>query len=66
MLEKLILINTQTQETLFHTRSILNEDGTVEGEGAVGVDGEAAADVIEEEGVEIPDFLAGDGVEVYE
>lgn len=64
VLEKLMLINTQTQETLFHTRSILNE----ESENAPALE-EAASDEIEEpieDGVEIPDFLAGEGVEVYE
>ena len=62
VLDKLILINAQTQETLFHNRSILNENGEA-GEETVQ---EIAADELEKEEVEIPDFLAGDGVEVYE
>ncbi len=63
VLEKLILINTQTQETLFHTRSILDDDSVT---GTVMMEEAASDDISEEEDVEIPDFLAGDGVEVYD
>lgn len=62
VLEKLIIINTQ-QDTLFHTRSILDGAPALE-EAAADEVGEEAAE--EESGVEIPDFLAGDGVEVYD
>lgn len=64
VLEKLMLINPETQSTLFHTRSILNGEDAENAEALQ----EAAADVAEEsaEDVEIPEFLAGDGVEVYD
>lgn len=66
VLEKLLLINTETQATLFHTRSILNAEGeTATATDEADVIEEAAADEIKD-GVEIPDFLAGDGVEVYD
>ena len=63
VLDNLKLISPQSQETLFHTRSIL------EGE-AEDVEAEAAADVAGEDDfdddTDIPDYLAGDGLEVYE
>ena len=74
VLEKLMIINNETQATLFHTRSILNGDGEqVEGD-VVLENGEAASDVEGAENtaesmddeIEIPDFLAGDDVEVYD
>lgn len=65
VLENLKLISPQSQETLFHTRSIL------EGE-AEGVEAEAAADEVTisdddfDDDTDIPDYLAGEGLEVYE
>lgn len=62
VLEKLTLINNETQATLFHTRSILDEEAQAE----------VASDVLEgeeetlDDGVEIPDFLAGEGIEIYD
>ncbi len=57
VMEKLQEIYAPQQETLFHTRSIL--EGGEEQDAAL-----AAADVEEEE--EIPEFLAGEEYEVYE
>ncbi len=61
VLEKLILINGPSQETLFHTRSILEgeEDEVIE---------EVAADtqVEEQEDDEIPEFLEGEEFEVFD
>ncbi len=74
VLEKLILINAPAQQTLFHNRSILNEEGEE-------VELLAAADVAEEESVAeeegegddaeltLPDFFddeEGGEVEIYE
>lgn len=74
VLEKLILINVPTQQTLFHNRSILNEDGAEEAIAQL-----AAADLAEEEEVAddntedndlaLPDFFddeEGGEVEIYE
>ncbi len=61
VLEKLILINGPSQETLFHTRSILEseEDEVVE---------EVAADtqLEEQEDEDIPEFLEGEEFEVFD
>lgn len=75
VLENLMLLNNETQATLFHTRSILN-DGNADSESIAeeNANEAAAADVIEENtaengassDVEIPDFLAGDGIEIYD
>lgn len=72
VLEKLMLINMQTQETLFHTRSILNEEGEDEGTQGDATLDEAAADVVSvedddlDDDLDVPDYLAGEGLEVYE
>ncbi len=67
VLEKLMLINNETQATLFHTRSILNdENGEQIEEAAVDLESSEGAEEIDEDAVEIPDFLAGDGIEIYE
>lgn len=69
VLEKLMLINTETQATLFHTRSILNdENGQPLEEAAADELTDTETEETEEtaNGVEIPEFLAGDGVEVYD
>ncbi len=67
VLEKLMLINNETQATLFHTRSILNDenDEQIE-EAAADLESSEGAEEIDEDAVEIPDFLAGDGIEIYE
>ena len=66
-----MLLNGDTQATLFHTRSILNDENAAAANAAdESLSEEAAADVSEAEGnasdVEIPDFLAGDGIEIYD
>ena len=67
VLEKLMLINNETQATLFHTRSILNdENGEQIEEAAADLESSEGAEEIDEDAVEIPDFLAGDGIEIYE
>lgn len=67
VLEKLMLINNETQATLFHTRSILNdENGEQAEEAAADLENAEGAEEIDEDAVEIPDFLAGDGIEIYE
>ncbi len=67
VLEKLMLINNETQATLFHTRSILNdENGELIEEAAADLESSEGAEEIDEDAVEIPDFLAGDGIEIYE
>lgn len=69
VLENLMLLNGDTQATLFHTRSILNDDAAA-ANADESLSEEAAADVLEAEDnasdVEIPDFLAGDGIEIYD
>lgn len=70
VLEKLMLINMQT-DTLFHTRSILNEGEDGQNiEKAEDLAEEAAADVeiVDEDfdETDVPDYLAGEGLEVYE
>lgn len=60
VLEKLLLINGPSQESLFHTRSILDE----EREDAA-LD-EAAADVQDVDDDEIPEFLEGEVFEVFD
>ncbi len=67
VLEKLMLINNETQATLFHTRSILNDenDEQIE-EASADLESSEGAEEIDEDAVEIPDFLAGDGIEIYE
>lgn len=62
VLEKLMLINAPSQETLFHNRTILDEDD-VDNETLAGM--AAAADVDEEE-EEIPEFLEGEQFEVFD
>ena len=75
VLEKLMLINAQTQETLFHTRSILNDgengENTEKSEIVSNQENaldEAAADVFDDDldEADVPDYLAGEGLEVYE
>ena len=67
VLEKLMLINNETQATLFHTRSILNdENGEQIEEAAADLESSEGAEEIDEDAVEIPDFLSGDGIEIYE
>ena len=67
VLEKLMLINNEMQATLFHTRSILNdENGEQIEEAAADLESSEGAEEIDEDAVEIPDFLAGDGIEIYE
>lgn len=63
VLDHLKLINPETQATLFHTRSILGEEGEAEQEAAADV---LEGEVVPEEEDEIPEFLAGDDVEVYD
>lgn len=64
VLEKLMLINAPAQDTLFHTRTILDEDeNLVEQQQIAGV----ASDVVEEtEDDEIPEFLEGEQFEVFD
>ena len=62
VLEKLMLINAPSQETLFHNRTILDEDDVDNETLAVMA---AAADVDEEE-EEIPEFLEGEQFEVFD
>lgn len=62
--EKLRLINAPSQETLFHTRTILDEDENVVEEQVIA---EVAADVAAlPEDDEIPEFLEGEEFEVLE
>lgn len=65
VLEKLMLINTPTQETLFHTRTIMDEDGNVVEEHTLE---EAAADNAPDDTAddEIPEFLEGEQFEVFD
>ena len=66
VLEQLRIINTPSQETLFHTRTILDEDENVVEQQVIA---EVAADVASEEKPdedEIPDFLAGENFEVFD
>lgn len=62
VLEKLMLINAPSQETLFHNRTIMDEE-EVENETLANM--AAAADVDEEE-EEIPEFLEGEQFEVFD
>lgn len=68
VLEKLMLISSETQATLFHTRSILNDGETDEAlqEAAADVEGEDIIEADAEDETEIPDFLAGEDVEIYD
>ncbi|MCM1305698.1 MAG: SMC-Scp complex subunit ScpB [Bacteroides sp.] len=71
VLEKLMLINSETQATLFHTRSILNDENAenateVQEEAASDAEGDDASQENIDDGIEIPDFLAGDEVEIYD
>ncbi len=67
--EKLRLINAPSQETLFHTRTILDEDENLVEQQVIG---EVAADVQDpeyaapQEEDEIPEFLEGEEFEVFE
>lgn len=67
VMEKIQLIYTPPQDTLFHTRTLYDEDGNLIEETALE---EASADFAdnppqqEEEEVEIPDFLDGEEFEV--
>lgn len=65
VLEKLLLLNGPSQETLFHNRSIL--EGDEEGQEEVAADNLAddATDEIDEED-EIPEFLEGETFEVFD
>ena len=65
VLEKLMLINAPTQETLFHTRTIMDEDGNVVEEHTLE---EAAADNAPDDTAddEIPEFLEGEQFEVFD
>lgn len=65
VLEKLMLINAPTQETLFHTRTIMDEDGNVVEEHTLE---EAAADNSSDDTAddEIPEFLEGEQFEVFD
>ena len=65
VLEKLMLINAPTQETLFHTRTIMDEDGNVVEEHTLE---EAAADNAPDNTAddEIPEFLEGEQFEVFD
>ncbi len=60
VLEKLMLYNAPSQETLFHTRSILGDDESEQVEET----SLAAADIEEEE--ELPEFLEGEQYEVFD
>lgn len=64
VMEKLQLIYTPPQETLFHTRTIYDDNGNLIEEIADEED-EAAADVLPEDD-EIPDFLEGEDFTVIE
>ena len=61
VLEKLMLINAPSQETLFHNRTIMEEDEADNETLSLA----AAADVDEEE-EEIPEFLEGEQFEVFD
>lgn len=65
VLEKLMLINAPTQETLFHTRTIMDEDGNLVEEHTLE---EAAADNAPDDTAddEIPEFLEGEQFEVFD
>ncbi len=62
VLENLMILNTPSQETLFHNRTIMDED-ELENETLVG---QAAADKQEDEEEEIPEFLEGENFEVFD
>ena len=64
VLEKLMLINAPAQETLFHTRTILDEDENLVEQQAIAE--VAAADVDDDEQDEIPEFLEGEQFEVFD
>lgn len=57
VMEKLQEIYAPARDTLFHTRTLYDEDGNL-------IEGEAAASDVEED--EIPDFLQGEEFEVFE
>lgn len=66
VLEKLRLISAPSQETLFHTRTILDEDENLVEQQVIA---EVASDVVPEDKPdedEIPDFLAGEKFEVFD
>jgi len=63
ILENLRLIEGDSQETLFHTRTILDDDSIVEQEMIAEAMGDGSEDFPEDE---IPDFLQGEDVEVFE
>ena len=62
VLENLLILNGPSQETLFHNRTIMDEDA-LEDETLAG---QAAADNIDDEVDEIPEFLAGENFEVFD
>ena len=61
VLENLMILNAPSQETLFHNRTIMDED-ELESETLAG---QAAADSQEYE-EEIPEFLEGENFEVFD
>ena len=61
VLENLMILNAPSQETLFHNRTIMDED-ELESETLAG---QAAADSQEDE-EEIPEFLEGENFEVFD
>lgn len=63
VMEKIQLIYTPPQETLFHTRTIYDDNGNIVEEETP--DDEAAANVMPEE-EELPDFLKGEDVTVID
>ena len=66
VLEKLRLISAPSQETLFHTRTIFDDDENVVDQQVIA---EVAADSLDEEKPEedeIPEFLEGEKFEVFD
>ena len=61
VLEKLKEIYAPDSDTLFRTRTAYDEEGNL-----VEEESEVAADELEEEEEEIPEFLAGEKIEVFE
>jgi len=65
VLEQLRILNGPTQETLFHTRTIMDENENLVEEQVIA---EVASDVqgVEQDEDEIPEFLEGENFEVFD
>ena len=66
VLEQLRLISGPSQETLFHTRTILDDDENVVEQQVIAEVAADAIDVEKPEEDEIPEFLEGENFEVFD